>query len=721
MNSNTVLQRSLHQAFVKVNSAAPNRAKKWSFSLNFLVVLLGLCLNPFTLLALEDSGCKEEITTMNTNVVSGTTIFFNIKRNTNTGNNCNPTISFKNTGCQHLEVLWNNNGHLQHYANIGPNGTASVATYVGHEWVFKVGGNTIKHWTVSSCQNSTQPVNSGGCNTNTGNNCNPTISFKNTGCQHLEILWNNNGQLRHYANIGPNGTATVATYVGHEWVFKVGGNTIKRWTASSCQNSTQPVNSGGCSTNSGGGTINIFDIFGINTTTTGGTCSPKVTFNNTGCNTLTYNSTDGHTGTMVAGKVWSANSKLGAVWTFKVGGSTIKRWSVTSCTASSNSINSGGCSNNSGGGIFGINTTTTGGTCRPIVTFKNTGCKTLSYNSTDGQSGTMSTGKVWQAYSTVGVVWTFKVNGTTVKTWTVTSCNSSSNNVNSGGCNTNTGNNCNPTISFKNTGCQQLEILWNNNGQLQHYANIGPSGTAAIATYVGHEWVFKVGGQIIKRWTVSSCQNSTESINSGGCNTNSGGSQGTTVSCGNGTSITHGNGSITMKGRAGHEYFFQIFDKRWKSVYHCARHCGSSKTANNLSSGLYRIIIKDTYGNVMCHKNIQLRNHFNSESSESRNAKQITSTITNTVAFTPKVNKLKVFPNPAQAELSINLASYIGDTGSLILTNKFGQTVQQINLETISDNLVKLNTSSLENGVYYLSIRLNNSNQIITEKVMILK
>ena len=71
-------------------------------------------------------------------------------------------------------------------------------------------------------------------------------------------------------------------------------------------------------------------------------CKPKVTFKNTGCRTLSLHSTEGFTGTMAPGKVWSTNSAQGTKWTFKVGNSTIKTWTVTSCNATTENIDSKG-------------------------------------------------------------------------------------------------------------------------------------------------------------------------------------------------------------------------------------------------------------------------------------------------------------------------------------------------------------------------------------------
>ena len=93
-------------------------------------------------------------------------------------------------------------------------------------------------------------------------------------------------------------------------------------------------------------------------------------------------------------------------------------------------------------------------------------------------------------------------------------------------------------------------------------------------------------------------------------------------------------------------------------------------------------------------------------------------TATQQVDFRIDLNKISVFPNPAQDELFVNLVPYTGKKGQLILTNQYGQVAKQFDLATIDQELVKINTSSMENGLYYLMIKLDNQ-QLFTEKVMI--
>ncbi len=75
-----------------------------------------------------------------------------------------------------------------------------------------------------------------------------------------------------------------------------------------------------------------------------------------------------------------------------------------------------------------------------------------------------------------------------------------------------------------------------------------------------------------------------------------------TETCDGGASITYGNGSIQMQGGS----FYQIFDRKWNTIYNCGWQCGNSKTVDNLEEGEYRVIIKNgSYDNI-CEKVIYL-------------------------------------------------------------------------------------------------------------------
>ena len=79
----------------------------------------------------------------------------------------------------------------------------------------------------------------------------------------------------------------------------------------------------------------------------------------------------------------------------------------------------------------------------------------------------------------------------------------------------------------------------------------------------------------------------------------------TTVSCGT-TTIAYGNGTIEMSAPAGKTYYFQVFDKSWRTIFSCGWQCGNSQTVENLQNGTYRIYIYNDRWQPICTQIIEL-------------------------------------------------------------------------------------------------------------------
>ena len=100
-----------------------------------------------------------------------------------------------------------------------------------------------------------------------------------------------------------------------------------------------------------------------------------------------------------------------------------------------------------------------------------------------------------------------------------------------------------------------------------------------------------------------------DKIQSDGCTcagTTDNGGGGTTETCGEIT-ITHGNGQIKMAGQSGKEYFFQVSDENWASVFNCGWQCGHEQTATGLTAGkTYRVKVSNSSWQVICETTITL-------------------------------------------------------------------------------------------------------------------
>lgn len=87
------------------------------------------------------------------------------------------------------------------------------------------------------------------------------------------------------------------------------------------------------------------------------------------------------------------------------------------------------------------------------------------------------------------------------------------------------------------------------------------------------------------------------------------------------------------------------------------------------------------------------------------------------VAEVPEAN---VFPNPATDNISIELKGFAGET-AIMLTNANGMTVETINvnIESNSTPIIRINTSDYAQGVYMVTARSNDA--IVTKRVVIVK
>jgi len=80
----------------------------------------------------------------------------------------------------------------------------------------------------------------------------------------------------------------------------------------------------------------------------------------------------------------------------------------------------------------------------------------------------------------------------------------------------------------------------------------------------------------------------------------------TSIACGE-TTISYGNGSITMTGEVGKVYNFQVFDKRWRTIFSCGWDCGHTRSVSQLNKGNYKIIIYDSNWSIICFQDIDLK------------------------------------------------------------------------------------------------------------------
>ena len=84
-------------------------------------------------------------------------------------------------------------------------------------------------------------------------------------------------------------------------------------------------------------------------------------------------------------------------------------------------------------------------------------------------------------------------------------------------CNGGGGTTCLIDYTINNTGCQQVDYYFNNNGTLQYYGSVAAGSSFVQSSYVGNNWYYVVNGTTIGNTTVEGCYNQSVNVDSGGC------------------------------------------------------------------------------------------------------------------------------------------------------------------------------------------------------------
>ena len=79
-----------------------------------------------------------------------------------------------------------------------------------------------------------------------------------------------------------------------------------------------------------------------------------------------------------------------------------------------------------------------------------------------------------------------------------------------------------------------------------------------------------------------------------------------------------------------------------------------------------------------------------------------------------------LFPNPAQSELNVTVASYAGQQADLVVVNQVGAVVEMMTIEALPESPLNIDVSAYTNGLYFLRIQVAGSDYI-TKKFMVRK
>ncbi len=74
---------------------------------------------------------------------------------------------------------------------------------------------------------------------------------------------------------------------------------------------------------------------------------------------------------------------------------------------------------------------------------------------------------------------------------------------------------------------------------------------------------------------------------------------------------------------------------------------------------------------------------------------------------------ITLFPNPAENEVYLTLEALAGKQGTIAISNSLGQMVQDLTFDQIPSDPVQLDISRYSNGLYFVSIKMNDSRHIV--------
>ena len=91
-----------------------------------------------------------------------------------------------------------------------------------------------------------------------------------------------------------------------------------------------------------------------------------------------------------------------------------------------------------------------------------------------------------------------------------------------------------------------------------------------------------------------------------------------------------------------------------------------------------------------------------------------------TINFGIDLQAIEAFPNPAQHELMLNLSAYADQPASITISNQFGVIVEERKWEALPSELLQVDLSQYENGIYFLRTKIDRG-KFITQKFIVSK
>ena len=209
-------------------------------------------------------------------------------------------------------------------------------------------------------------------------------------------------------------------------------------------------------------------------------------------------------------------------------------------------------------------------------------------------------------------------------------------------------------------------------------------------------------------------------IQSDGC-----GCAGTPVNTGepdcDAVTATAGKGTITVNGLTSPIEHVKVYrigrGGSWTQVANCTGDCGDSWVAEGLAAGDYivQFTLRNASWGSICdneEENISLAVTVVNGAASSRNS-------TGDIAISaPAATTLKIYPNPAQETVTLDLSNWTNKPVNVSIRNHFSQVVYEQHIEQVNTTK-QINLTSFANGLYYIHVQGTDGGQPVVKKLIV--
>jgi len=150
----------------------------------------------------------------------------------------------------------------------------------------------------------------------------------------------------------------------------------------------------------------------------------------------------------------------------------------------------------------------------------------------------------------------------------------------------------------------------------------------------------------------------------------------------------------------------KIYNSDWEKVFECNNDCTSTVIQGGLANGIYYIDLQlfDTNWNHLCNMATSVNVFSNLIEPQS-----------NTILPTfsgGNINNMSTYPNPAQDQLTLDFNGTDKKVKNTLIYDNTGKLIQQFNYNSIDQNLIKINTKKLPEGVYLINVEIDGEPSI---------